>query len=351
MFCWEAAQYYLRRLVGLHSSLLEQVAVKTVEISPPEVRPNRPTIMLPNQMQRIKAYCTDTNLALETERLSAATRSHKGTYAYLLNNAIIINGNLFSDGYHDYLLPSRQRQLWFDVNHEKSEAALCSSLYGNTYWGHWVLDDCLKYFLAEKFGKSVAPERPAYTHQADYERLLGMKVRRVNAVQFESLWVFDDNGQNASKGERYQLLRERLLKSIGMENPVSHPGVYLLRGMSGARRYLVNETELAEHLLARGFTVLDPMESTAEEILKASAGAKIVAGVEGSALAHAMTLMAPESTLMVINPPNRFNNVYKDMTDCMKTNYAVHVGVLKGDDFYADLNEIDQTLELIRDVV
>ncbi|HET8705787.1 MAG TPA: glycosyltransferase family 61 protein, partial [Pseudomonadales bacterium] len=336
MFCWEAINYYLKRLTGAKSQdSLASVAAKCIEIAPPEIRPNRPTIMLPGILQRIKAYCPDTTVELEQERLGTNSRKHGGTYAYLLKDAIMLDGTLFADGMGMHLLPKRRHRLWANLSHLSGEFALASSLYGNIYWGHWLLDDCPKYFLAEQYGECVTPLRAKYGHQADYERLMGMKLREINAVKFESLWVFDDYGQNSSKAARFSQMREALLQAINMPSPASHTGVYLTRGMAGARRYLVNEPEVAEFMAARGFRVLDPMKSSVEEILRASAGAKIVAGVEGSGLAHAIALMAPESTLMVINPPNRFNNVYKDMTDCMNTNYAVVMGILSGEDFYA----------------
>ncbi len=348
MFSWDATNYYLRRMFGLQSSKsVEDVAVKTVELSPPLIRKNRPTIMLPGKLDRIVAYCSDTNRELELERLSGDDRKHDGTYAYLLKDAVIINGNLFCDGLYLPQLAERKHHIWFDLKREKAECALSCSLYGNVYWGHWLLDDCMKYFIAEQFGAPVVPERKPYGHQTDYERLLGMSLRSVNAVKFDSLWVFRDEGQNDSKRLRYQKLRERLLAAIGMENPPEHAGVYLIRGLAGSRRLMTNELEVAERLRQRGFRVIDPMKLTAEEILRACAGAKVVAGIDGSGLSHAIALMAPETTLLVINPPNRFNNVYKDMTDCMNVNYAVAVGISLGDDFYVDLDEIDQILNLI----
>jgi len=348
MFSRDAANYYLRRILRLPSTRsLDEAAVKRIEIAPPETRKNRPTIVLPDKLLRVRAFWSDTNIELESERLSDSDRKHRGTYAYLFENATMVGGNLFAPHFQQSLLSTRKRNIFFKTTYLQGEHALSTSLYGNIYWGHWLLDDCLKYLLARDYGACVAPLRPPYAHQPGYEKLLDMRVNYLDQVQFEHLWVFDDVGQNSSKRERYRILRESLLAAIGKPNPEPHPGIYLTRGMAGSRRFMINEQHVADHLAKKGFTVLDPMQTDVETILRASAGARIVAGIEGSGLAHAIALMAPETTLLVINPPNRFNNVYKDMTDCMDTNYAVVMGVLKGDDFYTDLDELDQTLELI----
>lgn len=75
--------------------------------------------------------------------------------------------------------------------------------------------------------------------------------------------------------------------------------------------------------------------------------AKLVVGVEGSHLIHAMVTIAEGGTLLVLQPPNRFNNPLKDYTDCLGMNYAFLTGHAVEDGFEVDLDQLARLLEQI----
>ncbi|HET8705451.1 MAG TPA: glycosyltransferase family 61 protein, partial [Pseudomonadales bacterium] len=273
---------------------------------------------------------------------------HGGSYAYLLKDAVLVDGMLFGPkGYGNHVLKQKRHSVMHALTREETPCALYSSLYGNIYWGHWLKDDCSTYLVAKDLAKPVSVQRTPFFSQPDYEALLGMDAEPKNATWFKELWVFDDFAQNESRRQRYMAMRNRILSSAGLENKAKHRGVYIARGHSGVRRLLVNEDEVIDFFRARDFAIVDTMNSSVADIVNACAGASIVAGVEGSSLSHGFMMLEEGDSMLVLNPPNRFNNIYKDVSDCKGLNYATVVGDLCGADFSVNLTELEQTLALL----
>jgi capsular polysaccharide biosynthesis protein len=178
---------------------------------------------------------------------------------------------------------------------------------------------------------------------------LGFAPRRLHRARFKELVVLDDRGQNAFKRERYEWMRATLLAGVGLSShPPAHPGVFVVRGSEGASRTLQGESELAAALAQRrGLRTVDPMRTSALDIVRACAGARVVVGVEGSALVHALTVASPGAALICLQPPWRFNNHLKDITDCRDMTYGFVVGLPSENGFTIPLDEIERTLDLV----
>jgi hypothetical protein len=208
------------------------------------------------------------------------------------------------------------------------------------------MEDCITYELAHKHGQPVT-SKPLATrgHAADYESVLGMSPKRVSDVHFEELIFFRDGANNEDKKQRANRMRERLVGNASRE---SHPGVFLLRGDSGDRRVLLNENEIAQGLMSRrGFKVVDPLQSSLEEITEACAGARVVAGVEGSQLVHGLVMMPPDAALFVIQPPHRVVSTLKLVTDRQAQTYSFLVASGGKEDFSVAMGDVERTLDLV----
>jgi capsular polysaccharide biosynthesis protein len=178
---------------------------------------------------------------------------------------------------------------------------------------------------------------------ADYERALGMRPWRASAARFEELLLFDDQPHNDHKRQRADRFRHKLAG----ERVDRHPGIFLLRGTSGARRILRNEREIAERLAARrGFQILEPRQASLDEIIARCSGAQVVAGVEGSHLVHGLMLMPADARAFVIQPPDRAVSALKKLTDRQGQDYALLVGVGTHEAFSIDGDEVERTLDL-----
>jgi capsular polysaccharide biosynthesis protein len=159
------------------------------------------------------------------------------------------------------------------------------------------------------------------------------------------LTFFRDGANNEDKKQRANRMRERLVGNASRE---SHPGVFLLRGDSGDRRVLLNENEIAQGLMSRrGFKVVDPIQSSLEEITEACAGARVVAGVEGSQLVHGLVMMPPDAALFVIQPPHRVVSTLKLVTDRQGQTYSFLVASGGKEDFSVAMGDVERTLDLV----
>ena len=120
---------------------------------------------------------------------------------------------------------------------------------------------------------------------------------------------------------------------------------YLRRGAAGESRVLVNEAALESALQSLGFDVIDPDQLSAREIARRSLDARLIMGVEGSHLSHALFSAADGACFLVVQPPYRFAMPYKEFTDRMDMRFALVVADPAPGGFAVDLNDIHRLLE------
>jgi capsular polysaccharide biosynthesis protein len=155
---------------------------------------------------------------------------------------------------------------------------------------------------------------------------------------FRSLNVVADGSMQSYKSAQLAKMRDQI-RADRTGAPAS-AGVMLLRGGSGRRRILVNEGELAQALLVRGFTIVDPMTTTVEGIAAACANAEVVVGVEGSQMVHGLLALAPGASFITIQPPFKFDNTCKPYCDALGIKYAFTVGLDAEGGFSVELDRV-----------
>ncbi len=271
---------------------------------------------------------------------------HGATMGFRLRDVDLVNGVLYAPGAVRHLRPRAGRvPPLYGRPEEVVKGALYETWNGNRWFGCWLLGDCLTYPLAEQIAQPCTTSAPPAGHQREYESVLAMNPRRIANVHFEELVIFHDVPSNEGKRQRAREFRERV---IGTRSYDSHPGVFLVRGSAGDKRVLTNEQALCEHLArTRGFRILDPLKSSLDEIARACAGAKVVAGVEGSHLVHGLMLMPKGSALFVIQPPERVCSVLKAAVDSQEQVFSFLVAEGGRDEFTVDPDEVDRTLDLL----
>ena len=123
--------------------------------------------------------------------------------------------------------------------------------------------------------------------------------------------------------------------------------MFLVRGSSGQRRVLLNEMELAASLSERGIHVVDVTKSSPQDVMEQCAHARVVIGVEGSQLNHGLISIADQGSMLVIQPPRRFNCHHKELCDILDARYGFVVGesVDKGADFSVDPDLVHRLLD------
>lgn len=336
----------LRKLARRRARSVEEVASTSWEIAPASRRVGPPALFLPEQWERISDFSEFSTREGDLRKVRGGEEVvNNPTRAFRINDALLIDGALYKkDGAFLHLHPRSGRIPRLRVEQEIERGALYCTFGGNRFFGQWLMDDCATYPLASSEGVPITTAQPMNSHTPGYEAWLEMKPVRAASAFFRELVVFDDVGQNQSKHTRFRSLVERLRQRVERR---PHPGVFIVRGATGARRVLRNEMEIAERLRdRRGFTIIDPVKEDVPTILRACAGARMVVGVEGSGLMHGILMLEPGGGLLVLQPPNRFSAIYKDLTDRDEQQFGFVVGLARQEDFWVDPDEVERTLDL-----
>jgi hypothetical protein len=335
-----------RKLLRKEAKSIESMAEKSWEIAPGETSLTRPAYYLPEQLERVTNF--DVAFGEHPTRLlnGGVEITHAPTRGFLIKNAWLIDGVLYKDNAISYLHPRSSK--WLPKVHVENEidrgAIYCTEI-GNQYFGQWLLDDCITYSLASAEGTPITTNQPASAHTLAYEDWLGMQPVRLNNAFFKEVVIFADRGHNQHRRARFRAMSAKLLSHI--ENPQPHPGVFILRGSTGQKRILKNEMETAEYLREkRGFRILDITKTDVPTIMATCAGAKVVAGIEGSHLIHGVLLLPIGGAILTIQPPYRFNDSFKPTTDRDEQHFGFVVGSAEGDGFLVDPSEVERTIDL-----
>ena len=322
----------------------QEVCDKQWTLCPGESVVSGPAIYLDEELDKVTAVPPDTTYAYEIGRIHGGQTEHGATTAYQLSNAHLLKGYVYKGSMKHSLVTKKESLFNSSVTEYIPKAALASTFSGIRYFGHWLTDDLTLALAAQQLAKPVAVARELTDHQVEYRDLFDIHTIPVTKASCGELIIIDDIGQNRFKRERYEYMRSQL-KKFGLVQP--HQGVMFLRGTSGVQRLLVNEDEVAEFLKNRGFAIINPSRMSASEIVRQTLGAKLIVGVEGSQLTHGLFSMADDGTLLTLQPPYRFNNVYKDYTDCLGMKYAFVVGKEVADGFEINLEDLARTLDKI----
>lgn len=320
------------------------IADRSWEIAPGESTVARQAYFLPGQLERVKdiAYTKD----FRREMTGKLPLHHNPTRGFLIKDAVMVDGAIYKANAWHWLHRRTTRFPKFRIDEEIERAALYSTADGIAFFGLWLEDDCVTYPLALNEGIPLTSDHvPLSAHMLTYEDWLEMRPARFKSVYIRELVLFDDAGQTRHKRARFRSISNKLLSKVKAE---PHPGVFILRRDSGKSRIMANELELAESLRSRrGFRVVDVTKDDVPSILAACAGARVVAGVEGSHLVHGIMMLKPGMSVLTLQPPHRFCSVIKRTTDPDNQHYGFVVGQAHSDGFSVDLDEVERTLDLL----
>ena len=328
----------------LASRELVDVATRSWQLAPGVQEVTPPAYFLPGQLERITGWAfTDEHPG--REMIGGLRVTHAPTRAHLPEDAWLVDGVLYKGPACSHLSPRASRLPRLHVQAELERAAIYCTPAGNRWFGQWLMDDCPMYPLAQAEGTPVTTMVQPSEHARAYESWLGMTPTRLRSAYLRRVVLFSDVGQNRDKHRRFRAMSDALLSHVKAE---AHPGVFLLRGEDGERRVLRGERELAERLHERwGLRILDPLRADVPTLVSACAGARVVVGVEGSALMHGILVLRPGGSVLALQPPGRFCGLYKHLTDRDGQHFAFVVGEAVGRDFRVEAEEVERTLDLL----
>lgn len=309
--------YYARRILGGNRLGIGQVARRSVQLSPGRRFRALAPYHREDHYDRIRATPNYTRKQIIDEHLRRRTIDFRPLAVHWVDDAWLIDGSLYVAGAQRvelgsiYSPKSALRRLlppWAPPCEQVGEGVLVGGCAGASWFGHWIEDDLPTLVLAREYGQPVGVRRPAYRHEAGYLAALGFEAPQAIGVgRVDSLVVVEEFAQNPHKTRRYAHLRQTLAAGAGPER------VYLYRGDSGSPRRMANEASLAERLAREGFRIVDVGRASYRDIAAACRGAAVVAGIEGSHLAHALFMMRDYGNLLILCPPNQVHTTVADI--------------------------------------
>jgi hypothetical protein len=328
--------------IGLDVELLK--AANCDELSSEQTVSGPPCVVLPGQVERIRACAFGADVVQEIAKVQGAPRKLEPTLKYVLKDVLVDQGIIYRRGrqtrFNPELLAQRcNRREQYDL------VVLRSSMVGCYFFGHWLRDDCATHLLAEEIGTPMSMPTPLWPDRSGYLALFGQRYDELGSAHVRRLVLFRDIAQNADKARRFHALRARVAKSL-----TSHTAgkiVYLMRGAGGQKRALINESEIIETLSRRGVVIVKSEEQIVPQLIRVLFGARIVISIEGSQLSHALYTMRHEGGLMVIQPPDRFFNSHRDWAHALNMKYAIVVGELREEGFHVPIDDLLRTLDLL----
>ncbi len=323
---------------------LRDVSEKSWNLHDAETYTSPRAIFLDGDTDKITAFIPDTTPELEKERMLGGVREHAATIVHQVTHVEYVNGSLYKNSVRHRLLPGPEKLIGRGTPEHIAQGAMACSLYGSTFFAHWIGDDMTAALALEGMGTPVTPRRKPYHHEPGYTKILGIKRHEITRAHFDKFVWLDDFGQNSFKRKRYATIMHRLRAAAP---GTTNERVFIRRGSSGAARSLINAAEVEACLVSQGFAIVEPEHLTAEEIVRQTSGASIVMGVEGSQMVHGMFNMSPTGTVCILQPPFRFTNLHKDFTDCMGMPYGFLTGVAAEGGFTISIEELKRFLQKV----
>ncbi|WP_227271827.1 glycosyltransferase 61 family protein [Roseobacter weihaiensis] len=310
---------------------------------------HKPALYLPGELDKIKAA----GFGQPIERMIKIVKG-KGLYSNTLarlevKNAYLTPKYAFSGALRRTFYHKAPSSLMQDFE-TRDHGTLVSSHVGCNFFGHWLRDDCATYPLAarEAGGTPLVMPIPSWAEQPDYARRFGQDWTPTRPAFFRTLSLYVDHGQNPHKAERFHALRQSLRTHARAEGKT--PGgagmVYLKRGPQSTARTLTNEAEVIALLEKRGCHIHEA-ESGISQLETAGLDARIMIGVEGSQLSHALYTMRDRGGLLVLQPHDRFFTSHLDWCREMDMEFAFMVGTPDQGGFSMDLEVLARTLEML----
>lgn len=339
--------YLARKTLGMQRSP-EIAAVEIVTLCAAEEAMVPKASFLPEQLERVREFQAMGGHEAQLARISGGPVTHAATLAFRYRNARLLGGCLYAGGSCSQLTMARPPHGFRAIKAEMDKVSLIGTPISSIFFGHYLMDDSATTLMAHNFGPVYSAENDqmaSWKHAGEYRKLMGLEVPTLSDAFLSEAWMFQDFGMNSHRRGRMKEVRQRLADHPADQ---SGHGVFIVRSSFGQSvRLLENELELADHLARRGFVVVNPMQESVPDIIRKVSGAALAVSVEGSALTHAYLTMQEKGAIITIQPPYRFDAVWKDFADLLDMKYGFVVAEGERHKFRVNIDEVMRTVDLI----
>jgi hypothetical protein len=340
---FERIRFGIAQRFGFDVELLN-AAASVDELHATENITASPCIALPGQYERARAGAFGIDIAEEIAQLKGGPREIGPTVRYVLKDVLVCQGIIFGRARWKLFNPAIRVDPVESPWTEYDEVILRSSYVGCHFFGHWLADDCATHLLAEQLGTPMSMPTPPWPDCAGYLALFGQSYTKLGRARVRRLVLFDDIAHNAHKAPRLRALRARVAKH---QSSATGRIIYLMRGLGGKPRTLLNEMDIVESLMRRGVIIVQAETLSVPELIAELLGARIVMGIEGSQLSHVLFTLHDKGGVLAILPPDRFFNGYMDGAHTLGMRYGIVVGEQRQSGFYLPVNDLLRTIDLM----
>lgn len=317
-----------------------------VECDPAGRVERKPSLFLSDELDRIVGHHHGVSARENMDRLLHTSRDEPATTARILRDVVIADGTLLGATGVVVLRSGTRQPVLTRPLRRLPEAMLCTDWVIERYFGHWIADGWSREQLALDY--AMVPSvltTAAFTHTGQYRAMTGLHAQSLDNVRVDRLWIIDDRGYNVGRTERYNRVRARLRNATSRGGP-RH--VFIRRGEQAVGRSLLNEQEVTIALEQRGFVVIAPEQMTADAIASTLREARLVVGVEGSALAHANAAADCDACIFAIQSPTAFNSIHRLGTSAARQRFAFSVGDPdQGESFTMPVERLLRSLSMV----
>ena len=303
----------------------------SVETVAPEEKGHCPaTIYLEDQLQNIIAPAPRGRLEDQFARMKAHPVVHRPVLRYELRDCLVYpNGVCVKGANLQQFGPLQHRLLLTRPIRELDRAFFSIDRAAMQYFGHWLTDACTTALLKREDEALILPTRDSWPDTRFYCGLFDFEPEAGELFYVRRLSFCEDIAHGSSKHARFSELRRRARRRFSGGKAKK---IYIRRGRTGAERVLHNDDDITALLEREGFLVLSVEEQGAQGMLSAGMDADIVVSMEGSHQAHAMLMLKDNGVMLTIQPPDRFNHVFRAVTLGAGLRYATVVAVWSEED-------------------
>lgn len=301
---------------------------------------------LKGELGRVVGTAPRRTIDHERSRLSVGHYRVPASRRYELRDVLFIDGNLYK-GLGKHLIAGETKTWLAAVSETAPSGSIFANRQSDLYFGHWLSEELPTLFGASDPGVVLgAPSgHSRYTHKVDYRRLYGLQEPTPLPTRclIPRLYLHTSTGFGNLHVQRIREMKQSL-RDRGWRR--KNERVFVRRG-GGVARNLTNEAEVVERLATLGFAIVDPETMSGETLARECFDAAVVVGVEGSHLAHAFIQLSPGASMVIIQPPTRFDNPFKDLCDASDIHYGFVVATPGAGGFSQPVDRLLATLALI----
>ena len=155
----------------------------------------RQAIFLPGQIDRVTGTNPGSTIELEVSTATSETLKPTPTIAHHIRDVVLFDGSIYHGRFKSFIAarsfynspaPSPESR------HLKT-VGLASSHFGSRFFGHWLIDDCIQYQLAEKCGQPLCLRGPIYPdQQKKYQTYLEQDWTPIDRARIDNLIIYQD---------------------------------------------------------------------------------------------------------------------------------------------------------------